>query len=194
MLIDKFFNCVTGIYRRMISNKKQGLSVSLMATRVMPSLLPQTMNPQLSLDQFSNLLEVLQEMLEHIDRFDLFIWLFFEEGNYLRHLALAFCFCQLPTAKLADLSIQATSSASFRDLITSPFLFCVVHRTEKTPPNRIFRLNAEAREGAFESGRKSDVLTLQSRRREFLFASSFVAERKETKIGTEKAASRAASN
>lgn len=52
----------------MISNKKQGLSVSLMATRVMPSLLPQTMNPQLSLEQFCNLLEVLQEMLEHIDR------------------------------------------------------------------------------------------------------------------------------
>ena len=52
----------------MISNKKNGLSVSLVATRVMPSLLPQTMNPSLSLEQFSNLLEVLQEMLELIDR------------------------------------------------------------------------------------------------------------------------------
>jgi SCY1-like protein 2 len=58
-----------GIYQRMISNKKNGLSVSLMATRVMPSLLPQTMNPSLSLEQFSNLLEVLQEMLDHIDRY-----------------------------------------------------------------------------------------------------------------------------
>ena len=58
-----------GIYQRMISNKKNGLSVSLMATRVMPSLLPQTMNPSLSLEQFTNLLEVLQEMLELIDRF-----------------------------------------------------------------------------------------------------------------------------
>ena len=55
----------------MISNKKNGLSVSLMATRVMPSLLPQTMNPSLSLEQFSNLLEVLQEMLDHIDRYEL---------------------------------------------------------------------------------------------------------------------------
>ena len=52
----------------MISNKKNGLSVSLVATRVMPSLLPQTMNPSLSLEQFTNLLEVLQEMLELIDR------------------------------------------------------------------------------------------------------------------------------
>ena len=59
----------------MISNKKNGLSVSLMATRVMPSLLPQTMNPSLSLDQFSNLLDVLQEMLDHIDRwFHLIYW------------------------------------------------------------------------------------------------------------------------
>lgn len=52
----------------MISNKKHSLSVSLMATRVMPSLIPQTMNPSLSLEQFYNLLEVLQEMLSHIDR------------------------------------------------------------------------------------------------------------------------------
>jgi len=59
---------VVSIYKRMISNKKNGLSVSLMATRVMPSLLPQTMNPSLSLEQFTNLLEVLQEMLELIDR------------------------------------------------------------------------------------------------------------------------------
>ena len=56
------------IYQRMISNRKNGLSVSLMATRVMPLLLPQTMNPSLSLVQFSSLLEVLQEMLDHIDR------------------------------------------------------------------------------------------------------------------------------
>lgn len=39
-----------------------------MATRVMPSLIPQTVNPRLHLEQFSTLLEVLQEMLEHIDR------------------------------------------------------------------------------------------------------------------------------
>ncbi|KAK6627083.1 hypothetical protein RUM44_009560 [Polyplax serrata] len=52
----------------MLSDKKYGLSVNLMATRVMPSLLPQTVNPSLNLDQFTILLEVLQEMLDHIDR------------------------------------------------------------------------------------------------------------------------------
>jgi len=48
--------------------KKFGLSVNLMATRVMPSLLPQTVNPSLHLEQFCILLDVLQEMLENIDR------------------------------------------------------------------------------------------------------------------------------
>ncbi|XP_063239604.1 SCY1-like protein 2 [Bacillus rossius redtenbacheri] len=59
---------VVNIYRLMLSDKKYGLSVNLMATRVMPSLLPQTVNPSLNLEQFTNLLEVLQEMLDHIDR------------------------------------------------------------------------------------------------------------------------------
>lgn len=52
----------------MLSDKKYGLSVNIMATRVMPSLLPQTVNPQLNLEQFTILLETLQEMLDAIDR------------------------------------------------------------------------------------------------------------------------------
>lgn len=46
------------IYRIMLSDKKYGLSVNMMATRVMPSLLPQTVNPSLNLEQFMILLEV----------------------------------------------------------------------------------------------------------------------------------------
>lgn len=46
------------IYRIMLSDKKYGLSVNIMATRVMPSLLPQTVNPALNLEQFTILLEV----------------------------------------------------------------------------------------------------------------------------------------
>lgn len=56
------------IYRLMLSDKKYGLSINLMATKVMPSLLPQTINPSLNLEQFTILLEVLQEMLDQIDR------------------------------------------------------------------------------------------------------------------------------
>ncbi|XP_016841900.1 SCY1-like protein 2 isoform X1 [Nasonia vitripennis] len=59
---------VVSIYRLMLSDKKYGLSVNIMATRVMPSLLPQTVNPGLTLEHFTNLLEVLQEMLNHIER------------------------------------------------------------------------------------------------------------------------------
>ncbi|CAH1396150.1 unnamed protein product [Nezara viridula] len=51
----------------MLSDKRYGLSINLMATRVMPSLLPQTVNPSLNLEQFTMLLEVLQDMLDHID-------------------------------------------------------------------------------------------------------------------------------
>ncbi|XP_037085326.1 SCY1-like protein 2 isoform X2 [Pollicipes pollicipes] len=57
------------IYRVMLTDsKKYGLSVNLMATRVMPSLLPLTLNAALHLDQFTSLLELLQEMLDTIDR------------------------------------------------------------------------------------------------------------------------------
>ena len=54
------------IYRHLLANRC--LSINLMATRVLPSLLPQTVNPSLSLDQFSTLISTLQEMMECIDR------------------------------------------------------------------------------------------------------------------------------
>ncbi|XP_060534730.1 SCY1-like protein 2 isoform X3 [Cylas formicarius] len=59
---------VVNVYRLMLSDKKYGLSVNLMATKVMPSLLPQTVNPSLNLEQFTVLVEVLQDMLDQIDR------------------------------------------------------------------------------------------------------------------------------
>jgi SCY1-like protein 2 len=69
-VLNRTLPFISDIYKLMLSdNKKYGLSVNLMATRVMPSLLPQTVNPRLHLEQFSTLLEVLQEMLDHIDRY-----------------------------------------------------------------------------------------------------------------------------
>ncbi|XP_043248550.1 SCY1-like protein 2 [Colletes gigas] len=59
---------VVKIYRLMLTDKKYGLSVSWMATRAMPSLLPQTINPALNLEQFELLLKVLQDMLGNIER------------------------------------------------------------------------------------------------------------------------------
>lgn len=52
----------------MLTDKKFGLSVNWMAVHAMPSLLPQTVNPALNLEQFILLLEVLQDMLNNIER------------------------------------------------------------------------------------------------------------------------------
>lgn len=56
--VNNTVNNYADIYRIMLSDKKYGLSVNMMATRVMPSLLPQTVNPSLNLEQFMILLEV----------------------------------------------------------------------------------------------------------------------------------------
>uniref|UniRef100_T1J8U4 Protein kinase domain-containing protein n=1 Tax=Strigamia maritima TaxID=126957 RepID=T1J8U4_STRMM len=59
---------VTNIYKLLLSNKKYGLTVNLLATRVLPSLVPQTVNPSLSLEEFTQLIQVLQEMMQQIDK------------------------------------------------------------------------------------------------------------------------------
>ncbi|CAG5080868.1 Similar to Scyl2: SCY1-like protein 2 (Mus musculus) [Cotesia congregata] len=59
---------VVNIYRLLLSNKKYGLSINLLATRVMPILLPVTVNPSLNIDQFTVLMEILQDMLTRIER------------------------------------------------------------------------------------------------------------------------------
>ncbi|XP_060082197.1 SCY1-like protein 2 [Ylistrum balloti] len=59
---------VVGIYKHMLSDKKFGLTHNLIATKVMPPLIPHTVNPGLSMEKFSALMEVLREMLEQIDR------------------------------------------------------------------------------------------------------------------------------
>ncbi|XP_076230224.1 SCY1-like protein bma isoform X2 [Nomia melanderi] len=59
---------VVKIYRLMLTDKKYGLTANWMATRAMPSLLPQTVNSALNLEQFELLHKVLQDMLSHIER------------------------------------------------------------------------------------------------------------------------------
>ncbi|CAL4073185.1 unnamed protein product, partial [Meganyctiphanes norvegica] len=59
---------VINIYRMMLGDRKFGLSVNLVATRVLPALIPLTISPTLNLDQFSFLLQTIHEMLDHIDK------------------------------------------------------------------------------------------------------------------------------
>lgn len=51
-------NFQTDVYRKLLSDRKYGLSIQVMATHIMPSLIPQTVNPALNLEQYLVLHEV----------------------------------------------------------------------------------------------------------------------------------------
>ncbi|CAL1271739.1 unnamed protein product [Larinioides sclopetarius] len=59
---------VVRIYKHMLGEKKYGLTVNLLATKVMPALIPVVVSPGLKLDQFTSLVELLREMLDHVAR------------------------------------------------------------------------------------------------------------------------------
>ena len=63
-------NClrISEIFRKMASDKRYGLSINLLATKVLPVLIPQLVNPQLQFEHFVIVHEVLQEMFDVIDR------------------------------------------------------------------------------------------------------------------------------
>ncbi|CAG2229316.1 SCYL2 [Mytilus edulis] len=68
-ILDEVLPLLTeSIYKHLLSDRKFGLTHNLIATKVMPPLIPQTVNPGLTMEQFSALMEVLREMLEQIDR------------------------------------------------------------------------------------------------------------------------------
>ena len=52
----------------MITDKRYGLSVNLIATKVLPLLIPQLVNPQLQYEDFVVVHEVLQEMFDVVDK------------------------------------------------------------------------------------------------------------------------------
>jgi hypothetical protein len=52
-MIYKFI--ILGIYKHLLSDRKFGLTHNLIATKVMPPLVPQTVNPGLNMEQVYNL-------------------------------------------------------------------------------------------------------------------------------------------
>ncbi len=52
----------------MMSDKRYGLTVNMLATRVLPLLIPQMVNTQLQYEEFAFVHQVLQEMFDHIDK------------------------------------------------------------------------------------------------------------------------------
>ncbi|KAL0902381.1 hypothetical protein ABMA27_000265 [Loxostege sticticalis] len=61
-------NRVVKLYKSMLMERKFGLTTNVMATKMIPSLAPQTVNPALNADQFTNLMEILYDMLDNIDK------------------------------------------------------------------------------------------------------------------------------
>ena len=56
------------IYQMMLADKRYGLSVNIIATKVLPLLIPQLVNPQIQYEHFVCVHSVLQEMFDVIDR------------------------------------------------------------------------------------------------------------------------------
>ena len=52
----------------MLSDRKYGLTMTVLATRVLPVLMPQMVNPQLDLETYITVQTTIHDMLEHIDR------------------------------------------------------------------------------------------------------------------------------
>ena len=52
----------------MLTEKRYGLTVGMIATKVLPLLIPQLVNPQLQYEHFVIVHEVLQEMFDVIDK------------------------------------------------------------------------------------------------------------------------------
>ncbi|PAA79112.1 hypothetical protein BOX15_Mlig028795g1 [Macrostomum lignano] len=61
------YMAVLNIYKRMLSDKRFGLSYNLIATKVLPHLIPYTVNPNLRRDDFRVAMETLNEMWNRLE-------------------------------------------------------------------------------------------------------------------------------
>ncbi|XP_022121507.2 SCY1-like protein 2 [Pieris rapae] len=62
-------NRIVRLYKAIMTEEKFGLTSDVMATELIPKLAPQSVNPNLNVDQFNNLIEILYDMLENIERY-----------------------------------------------------------------------------------------------------------------------------
>ncbi len=61
-------NLFAEIYQMMLSDKRYGLTVNMLSTRVLPLLIPQMVNTQLQYEDYVYVHQVLQEMFDHVDK------------------------------------------------------------------------------------------------------------------------------
>ncbi|XP_037901135.1 SCY1-like protein 2 isoform X3 [Glossina fuscipes] len=56
------------IYNKLFTDKVYGVTVEAVAINILPLLLPHTVNPNLNYEQYCQLIEIIHNLLEHIDR------------------------------------------------------------------------------------------------------------------------------
>uniref|UniRef100_A0A1A9W3E6 SCY1-like protein 2 n=1 Tax=Glossina brevipalpis TaxID=37001 RepID=A0A1A9W3E6_9MUSC len=56
------------IYNKLFTDKVYGVTVETVAIKILPLLLPYTVNPKLNYEQYCQLIEIIHNLLEHIDR------------------------------------------------------------------------------------------------------------------------------
>ena len=57
-----------GLYQLMLSDKKYGLSSTILATKVVPALVPQLVSLQLDMETYTLVLTTIQQMLDVVDK------------------------------------------------------------------------------------------------------------------------------
>ncbi|XP_047524598.1 SCY1-like protein 2 [Pieris napi] len=62
-------NRIVKLYKAIITEEKYGITCDVMATELIPKLAPQSVNANLNVDQFNNLIEILYDMLEKIEQY-----------------------------------------------------------------------------------------------------------------------------
>lgn len=67
--IDKFFNIYffLGIYKLALTHKKLGIPKEILATKVIPFLMPLTIENGLTMNQFNTLFAVLKDMINRVE-------------------------------------------------------------------------------------------------------------------------------
>lgn len=55
---------IAELYKSMLLERKFGLTTNVMATKMIPALAPQTVNPALNVEQFANIMEVAHLIFE----------------------------------------------------------------------------------------------------------------------------------
>lgn len=56
---------VSELYKSMLLERKFGLTTNVMATKMIPALAPQTVNPALNVEQFANIMEVVHSIFKY---------------------------------------------------------------------------------------------------------------------------------